>query len=90
MEIDNYINVFNQIKSKVNNELVASVILAEIGKDRRCEKIKEAREQPLSQLASFKQIAFLKSLGVNVPDKLTKKEASVLIEQARMQQVKAM
>ena len=69
-------------------EIVAAVI-EQIGKDTRCERLMNRRsngngygngEQP----ATEKQIDFMKSLGIEVPDRCSKRAASRLIDEAQI------
>lgn len=88
-KMNGYFELYEKILGEVEDKDVALIVLQEMGKDKRCDRLKEARNQNLMQYATAKQIAFLKSFGVNAPEKITKKEASALIEQAKMQQVQA-
>jgi len=58
----------------------ALVLLQELNKDRRAEEIKAERAKDKEAPATEKQIAFLKDLGRNVEQALTKQEAKVMIE----------
>ena len=86
-----YLNLYEQIRRQVGNEQVAASILQEIGKDRRASIIHSSRQadtglrsnENSSQPATPKQLKFLKQLGVQVSENLTKKEASDLIDRAQ-------
>ena len=94
--VDTYVAEFEQIKQLVHDEQVAVVILEQIAKDARTERIAETRNSHGTngarrngngangngELATQKQREYLKDLGVKVPKELTKQEASVLIEEA--------
>ena len=94
--MEGYIEQFDAIKGRVGDEQVAAVILEQIAKDRRTERIAETRngnrpngktnshraESNGSEPASQKQREYLKDLGVTVPKVLTKYEASKLIDKA--------
>lgn len=90
-KIEGYINTFNAINEKVKDKNVAIAIMQEMGKDRRGREMAELQQMPRrSMKASYKQIAFLKGLGISFDEAtLTKGEASALIEQAKAQQVAA-
>jgi len=91
METTNYVELYNTISEMVQDKDVAIAILQEIGKDRRGKQIAEMQQPPRQQMATGKQISFLKSLGVTFDiNTLTKKEASALIEQAKAKQQNAM
>ena len=66
------------------------MILQEIGKDGRVEKMRGVSDVTVAsldsngeQLATSKQLGFLKRLGVKVPPGLSKLEASRLIDEAQ-------
>jgi len=64
---------------------VATAILQEAGKDRRAEilRVRFSSNGNDSQQATPKQKAYLKSLGIEYKDDITKAEASELIDKAR-------
>ena len=82
--LDVYMEAFEQIREKVGDDHIAAVLLQEIAKDNRMEQMRTERNgQPTSNLpATDKQLAYLHRLGVEVPNQLTKQEASELIDQA--------
>lgn len=59
---------------------IAIAVLSEYGKDRRAEMLQNNRS---NQKPTEKQLRYLKSLGVSIPDGISKQEASKLIEQAK-------
>lgn len=61
---------------------VAGLILQELGKDRRAEMLK-ARLNGNEQKPTVKQLRYLERLGIDVPEGITKREASRLIDEAR-------
>lgn len=65
---------------------IAIAVLGEYGKDRRAEVMKEARLNGYSNgngQPTPKQIAYLKRLGIEMPEGLTKQQASKLIDEAK-------
>ena len=78
--INQYIELYDAIQEKAPSEESAIAILQEIGKDRRSKMFTEAKDD---ELATEKQKAYLKDLGVEFNDSITKKEASELIEQSK-------
>ena len=81
-KLNNYISLFDVIKERTGNDETARVILQELGKDSRMGKIRDERNGSGPEPATDSQKRYLKKLGVDVPDALTKKEASALIDSA--------
>jgi hypothetical protein len=81
-QVEKYLGLFQEIRGRVSDDQVARAILAEVAKDRRMEEIRQEREQHNSDPATAKQLQYLKNLGVETRPGLTKKEASVLIDEA--------
>lgn len=80
-KLDFYIEAYEAAMKRVNDDHIAVAIVQEVGKDLRCNGVKQ-REASNGQPASAKQIEYLKKLGVEVPKDLTKREASQLIDEA--------
>ena len=80
--LDHYLELLGKIKESVADEATAVRILGEVAKDARMDKIRQEREKQNGDLATSRQLAFLKRLGVDAPDDLTKKRASGLIDDA--------
>ena len=80
---EKYLALFDEIKRRTGgDERVAQIVLAEVAKDRRMEEIKEEREARNGEPVTTKQVEYLKNLGVPVTPGLTKKQASILIDNA--------
>lgn len=79
--VEHYLKLLDDIKSRVNDERTAVVILQEVNKDARMAQIREEREIAVDEPATEKQRGFLKKLGVDLPTRLTKREASALIDE---------
>ncbi len=78
--VSQYVELFDAIQEKAPSEEVAIAILQEIGKDTRSKIFAEASDD---ELATEKQKNYLKDLGVEFDDSITKKEASDKIEQSK-------
>jgi len=76
--ISEYVELYDAIQEKAPSNEVAIAILQEVGKDKRTAEITEVSSDGL---ATEKQKNYLKDLGVEFDDSITKKEASDLIEQ---------
>jgi hypothetical protein len=78
--IDQYVELYDAIQEKTPSDEVAIAILQEIGKDKRSKVIAEVRgDEP----ATEKQKNYLKDLGVEFDDSITKKDASDMIERGK-------
>ncbi len=78
--ISQYVELYDAIQEKTSSDEVAIAILQEIGKDKRSKFFEEASN---NELATEKQKNYLKDLGVEFDDSITKKEASDMIEQSK-------
>jgi len=78
--IDQYVELYDAIQEKTPSDEVAIAILQEIGKDKRSKVIAEVRG---GEPATEKQKNYLKDLGVEFDDSITKKDASDMIEQGK-------
>jgi hypothetical protein len=78
--IDQYVELYDAIQEKTPSDEVAIAILQEIGKDKRSKISAEVRgDGP----ATEKQKNYLKDLGVEFDDSITKKDASDMIERGK-------
>jgi len=79
--LDSYLELWQEIKQKTDDERTAVALLQEISKDIRTERINAEREANNSVPATDKQKKFMKYLGIEFPKNITKKEASALIDE---------
>jgi len=80
-KLDKYLDLFEELKQKTGDEKTALSLLQEVSKDRRMEEIREERENKNSEPATTRQLMFMKKLGIEVPPGVTKKEASISIDE---------
>ena len=80
-KLDKYLELFEEIKGKVNDEIVARTIMTEISKDRRMEQIREERGMKNGEPATTRQLQFMKKLGLEIPPGITKQQASTLLDE---------
>ena len=86
MEIDikqkiaQYSLILAEIEARCGDETKALVILQEIGKDMRANNIQQHKSYNGNYPATENQIGYLKSLGAEIPEGLTKRQASQLID----------
>jgi hypothetical protein len=80
-KLDSYMELLEEIRQKTDDERTAVSLLQEVSKDRRMEAIRDEREAKNNVPATEKQKKFMKKLGIEFPDTVTKQEASVLIDE---------
>ena len=82
--IDMYLELLNRIKAEVIEEGTAVRVLSEVAKDRRMDQIRQEKQQSVQTVldgpATGKQMVYLKKLGVEAFDGLTKRKASEMID----------
>ena len=78
--INQYVELYDAIQEIAPSEESAIAILREIGKDKRSKIFAEVSED---DPATEKQKNYLKDLGVEFEDSITKREASDMIEQGK-------
>ena len=88
--VEDYLQIFEQVNTVVKSAEVASAIIEQIGKDTRCEWLMNGRSNGNGngrgngdEPATEKQLGFLKTLKVEVPAGVSKREASRLIDEAQ-------
>ena len=86
-KVDKYVELFDIVREKSDNDQIAIAIFQEILKDSRTEKIQNNKKVVNDNSpATEKQIQYLKRLGSHVPDNLNRKQASELIDKAKQWQ----
>jgi hypothetical protein len=82
--LDEYLGLLEDIKEKTRDEKTALALLQEISKDRRTEQIRIERDTRNGgrngDMATDRQKSFLKKLGIDFAQDITKKQASFLID----------
>ncbi|HCJ67694.1 MAG TPA: hypothetical protein DHV62_10380 [Elusimicrobia bacterium] len=84
-KVQRYVEEFNAIFEKLTGKgktQAAIGILQEMGKDRRFQEIVNRKNGNNNEQATEKQKNFLRGLGVEFPENISKKEASALINEA--------
>ena len=81
--LNSYLELFEEISKKIENETTAAVILTEISKDRRTEQMKKEREAKNNndESVTYRQKRCMERLGIEFPESITRKEASMLIKE---------
>lgn len=80
-KLDNYLELFQELKQKTGDERTTLSLLQEVSKDRRMQEIREERGANNAKPATEKQKRFMDNLGVKYPKTVTKQEASILIDE---------
>ena len=78
--IDFYINLLEKIKERTGNNADSLAILAEIRKDQRSQQMQQKKIINSNMPATENQMGYLKRLGAEIPEGLTRQEASRLID----------
>lgn len=81
--IDNYVNLLKKIREKVGNGPDSLAILAEIRKDLRAQQPQQKRVINGDMPATENQIRYMKYLGLEIPENLTRQQASKLIDEGK-------
>lgn len=79
--VNSYVALFDVLSEKTDSEASAIAILQEMSKDKRAEQIRGERAAQNGDVATPKQKRFMKKLGLNFPENISRKEASVLIDE---------
>ena len=80
-KLEKYLELFQEIRGKVDDERTALTLLQEVSKDRRMEQIREEREMKNGEPATTRQLQFMKKLGIEIPPGITKKQASLMLDE---------
>ncbi len=84
-KIGHYAKLFREIRVQVDSDQAAAAVLCEVAKDSRSAQIREERRNGNGNgqdgPATPKQTRYLKRLGVEAPEGLTKADASQLIDE---------
>jgi hypothetical protein len=89
-QIESYVNLYGEIRKRVQDSAVCAAIIQQVGKDARMKQMHAWRlngnlngvnngDEP----ATEKQIAYLKRMGIEPPHGLTKQSASALIDESK-------
>jgi hypothetical protein len=77
-----YVELYKQARELAVDRDVALAVFQEMAKDIRIRQIKQERTQKANGAASEKQKAYLRRLGVEFGQAITREEASRLIDEA--------
>jgi hypothetical protein len=77
--VEEYIEILDEIRPKVESEEAAVAVLHEACKDRRSESFRKDEKKPRNNLVTEKQRRLMDDKGINYPNDVSRKEASRLI-----------
>ena len=77
--LNRYLELLEEISEKTNEESTAVALLHEIAKDTRAEQMRNERQTRNGNGATSKQKRLMKQLGLDFPETISRKEASVMI-----------
>ena len=84
--LDTYLKLLEAIEERTHDRQIAIAMLAEVAKDMRMEQVRQERSPNGDGPATDSQIAYLKRLGADIPEKLTLRQASELIDRMKAKQ----
>jgi len=79
--VNGYVALFDAIAEKTESDAVAIAILQEMSKDRRGQQMSGERVDKNGKPATDRQKRYLRKLGLEFPENITKAEASALIDE---------
>ena len=87
-KVEEYLELLKAIKQKTGDERTALAILQEVNKDVRMDRISFERgngkdngsPRNHTRMATKRQLSFLSKLGVEVPEGLTREQASAMLD----------
>jgi hypothetical protein len=87
-----YVDLYDTVKQRVKDDAVATAILQELARDARGNAIRAERAERQAgrdtghgDAATRKQLDWLRDLGVQIPQNLTKAQASSLLDEVLAQ-----
>jgi len=80
--LNSYLELLDEISEKTDEASTAVAILHEISKDRRAEQMRSERQgKNNNDAVTFRQKRCMERLGIDCPENITRKEASMLIQE---------
>lgn len=79
--LNGYIALFEVISEKTDSDAVAIAILQEMSKDRRGQQMSGERADKNGKPATDRQKGYMRKLGIEFPEDISKAEASALIDE---------
>jgi len=80
-KLDEYVEIVEQVRQKMNSDEIAIGVLHELCKDQRMECMRHEVRRPAEEPATAKQKRLLRELKVRYPKDISKLEASQLIDE---------
>ena len=81
--LDTYLRLLEAIEERTHDRQFAVAVLAEVAKDMRMEQMRLEKSPTGDGPATENQIGYLKRLGAAIPEGLTLRQASALIDKMK-------
>ena len=81
--LDTYLSLLEAIEQRTHDRQIAVAVLAEVAKDIRMGQMRQGRRSNGDGPATENQIGYLKKLGAAIPEGLTVRQASELIDRMK-------
>jgi len=82
-KLDMYLRLLEAIEERTHDRQTAAAVLAEVAKDIRMDQMRQERSPTGDGPATENQIGYLKRLGAAIPEGLTVRQASELIDRIK-------
>lgn len=82
-KLDTYVKLLESIEERTHDRKTAAAVLAEVAKDIRMDQMRQERSPNGGEPATENQIGYLKKLGAAIPEGLTVRQASELIDRVK-------
>jgi hypothetical protein len=84
-KLDTYLRLLEAIEERTHDRQTATAVLAEVAKDIRMGQMRQEKRSNGDGPATQGQIGYLKKLGAAIPEGLTVRQASELIDRMKAQ-----
>jgi len=81
--LETYLRLLEAIEERTHDRQTAAAVLAEVAKDIRMGQMRQERNSNGEGPATENQIGYLKKLGAAIPEGLTVRQASELIDRVK-------
>lgn len=81
--LETYLRLLEAIEERTHDRQTAAAVLAEVAKDIRMGQMRQERSSNGDGPATENQIGYLKKLGAAIPEGLTVRQASELIDRVK-------
>jgi len=89
-KLDTYLKLLEAIEQRTHDRQTAAAVLTEVAKDIRMGQMRQERSPNGDGPATENQIGYLKKLGAAIPEGLTVRQASELIDRMKAKRQETM